>query len=305
MRRSPPPAATSSGACGASAKRRGPTCIPRSSASWPRSSTPSTASSGPSASARWTGRSTPRSFAPTSSTPSSAGCDGRSDGSMTALGWLSRSAADVPPGEDWLGERERAVHAALAVAPRRESWRLGRWTAKCAVAAWLGAPPGRVEVVAAPDGAPEAWIAGELAPVALSISHRAGRGLAVVAAAGYAVGCDLEVVEPRSDAFIRDWLAAPEQAFVGGGDRAQRANLVWTAKEAAAKVRREGLRLDVRSMVARLGGGDEEWSPLEVAGLRGWWRAEPGWVMSVASEPAAAPPRRLQNSGWRWPSSSV
>ena len=46
---------------------------------------------------------------------------------------------------------------------------------------------------------------------------------------------------------MRDWLAPEEQALAAGDSTA--ANLVWTAKEAAAKVRREGLRLDVRSAV--------------------------------------------------------
>jgi 4'-phosphopantetheinyl transferase len=210
---------------------------------------------------------------------------------MTALAWLSRTAADVPPGEAWLGERERAVLDTLTVAPRRDSWRLGRWTAKCAVGAWAGVPAEAVEVAAAPDGAPEAWVGGDRAGVSLSISHRAGRGIAAVAEC--AVGCDLEVVEPRSDAFLREWLAEPEREFVTAGDRALRANLVWTAKEAAAKVRREGLRLDVRGMVARPACGEGEWAPVEVAGLRGWWRAEPGWVMAIVSEPAGEPPRRL------------
>ena len=210
---------------------------------------------------------------------------------MTAPAWLSRSSADVPPGDAWLDERERAVLDGLAFAPRRASWRLGRWTAKCAVGAWLGVAEEAVAVLAAPDGAPEAFLDGARVPVSLSISHRAGRGIAAVGEA--AVGCDLEVVEPRSGAFVREWLAPAERDFVAAGDGALRANLVWTAKEAAAKVRREGLRLDVRAMVARPACGDGEWSPVEVAGLRGWWRREPGWVMAVVSDPAGDPPRAL------------
>ncbi len=44
---------------------------------------------------------------------------------MNAPGWLSRREADVPTGEEWLGEREREVLAGLRIAPRRASWRLG------------------------------------------------------------------------------------------------------------------------------------------------------------------------------------
>ena len=216
---------------------------------------------------------------------------------MTALGWLSRSATDVPPGDAWLGPRERDVLAGLSIAPRRDSWRLGRFTAKAAVAAWLGVAAEAVEILAAEDGVPEAWLGEERAPVALSISHRAGRGIAVVGPPACAVGCDLEAIEPRSGAFVREWLAEVEREYVAAGDAAQRANLVWTAKEAAAKTRREGLRLDVRRMVARPEAGGPGWAPLAVAGdgvtTRGWWRAEPGWVIAVTSEPPGPAPRAL------------
>ena len=55
-------------------------------------------------------------------------------------------------------------------------------------------------------------------PVSISLSHRAGRALAAVADAPAAVGCDLELLEPRSPAFVRDWLAPEEQARVTAGD---------------------------------------------------------------------------------------
>src|SRR4051812_45242529 len=211
-----------------------------------------------------------------------------------AGGWLTRSSADVPAGDAWLGQRERATLAGLRIVKRREDWRLGRWTAKAAVAAWLAADLARLEVLAAEDGAPEGWLAGPGAPLSLSLSHRAGLALAAVADAPGIVGCDLERLEPRSPAFVRDWLAPAEQALVGG-DAIVAPNLVWTAKEAAAKVRREGLRLDVRSAVTRFeaGGADGRWRPLVVewAGeelrTRGWWRVHDGFVMTIAQAPDA------------------
>lgn len=223
---------------------------------------------------------------------------------MTAPGWLSRSRADVPGGDAWLGPRERAAQDRLRFPRRRADWRLGRWTAKAAVGAWLGVDPPTVEVLAAPDGAPEAWLGKRRLPVTVSLSHRDGRAIAVVADAPGAVGCDLEVVEPRSDAFVAEWLTPSERAAVkaAGADGASRtANLAWTAKEAAAKVRREGLRLDVRHAEAVF---DQDapapaWRRLVVRwdeGERtaGWWREDPGWVMVVAGEPEPeGPPLRL------------
>jgi 4'-phosphopantetheinyl transferase len=218
-----------------------------------------------------------------------------------STGWLTRSLADVPLGDEWLGEREGQVLAGLRIAKRREDWRLGRWTAKAALAAWLGAQPRRLEVLAADDGAPEAWLDGRQAPVSVSVSHRAGRALAAVTDAPAVVGCDLERLEPRSAAFVADWLAPAEQALAAG-DATHIPNLVWTAKEAAAKVRRAGLRLDVRSAVTRLepgGAAGDRWRPLAVEWTgerlvtRGWWRYEDGFVMTVAMAPDGRPPVRV------------
>jgi 4'-phosphopantetheinyl transferase len=224
---------------------------------------------------------------------------------MTAPGWLTGSLAEVPAGDGWLGARERRALEALRVEKRRADWRLGRWTAKAAVGAWLALPALRIEIVAGDDGAPEAWLDGERAPVSVSLSHRGGRALAAVTSAPAVVGCDLELVEPRSGAFVREWLAPAEQRLVAAFDGPERdriANLVWTSKEAAAKVRREGLRLDVRRAAVDVPDATAraaDWRPLAVDWGRergrtaGWWRAEPGWVMAIFGDPAPDRPRRL------------
>ena len=185
---------------------------------------------------------------------------------MTSPGWLTRSLADVPTDDGWLGVCEVEVLAGLRFEKRRADWRLGRFASKAAVAIWLGVPPGRVEVAAAPDGAPEAWLDGRRAPASLSLN---------------------------------DWLAPSERRLpaAAGARRDNVANLLWTAKEAAA-ARREGLRLDVRQAVAELEGLSSttpDWRRLAVvwgdgAGrAAGWWRA---------GARAAASARRL-NSGRR------
>jgi len=213
-------------------------------------------------------------------------------------GWLVRDAAAVPAGDDWLGPREREVLTGLTVAPRRADWRLGRWTAKAAVAAWTGRPPADLEVVAAADGAPEAWAGERRLALSVSVSHRAGRAVAAVCDAPAVVGCDVELVEPRSRAFLREWLSEAERRAVAAApDPALTANLLWTGKEAAAKVRREGLRLDVRHAVVRpaLPPADgTAWATLAVTlegrEVHGWWRRDRGHVLSVLCEPAAAGP---------------
>jgi 4'-phosphopantetheinyl transferase len=180
----------------------------------------------------------------------------------------------------------------LMIAKRRADWRLGRFTAKAAAAEWLGVPDARVEILAAPDGAPDVWIGQERAPVSLSLTHRAGRAVAVVADAYCAVGCDLELVEPRRDAFVREWFSPWEQelVFSAGERRDLLANLLWTAKEAAVKARREGLRLDPRHAAVQLGNGSWPWRPLSVTwdnepwAVEGWWRGDEGFVLAVVAE---------------------
>lgn len=225
---------------------------------------------------------------------------------MAVLGWLTRELGEVPPDDEWLSEREREVLAALGLPKRRADWRLGRWAAKAAVAAWWKGEIGVIEVATEKDGSPAVLLDGAKAQVALSVSHREGRALVAVGGSPRAVGCDLEAIEPRSPAFIREWLGPAERELLAGLDdkRTQMvANLIWTAKEAACKVRHEGLRLNVRRArvePAALEVPPGSWAPLQVAWEdgsfeEGWWRWEPGWVMSVLSDPASmAPPSELR-----------
>ncbi len=221
---------------------------------------------------------------------------------MDAPRWLSRHASEVPPGDAWLSEAERSVLGGLRVPRRREDWRLGRFTAKAAVGAWLGVPPERISVLPAADGAPEAFLDGRPAPVALSLSHRAGAGLAVVCDPRRPIGCDLELIEPRSGAFVREWLGVDEQRLIATAPQTARAvlaNVIWSAKEAASKVLREGLRLNVREASVSLGAaGDDGWDAARVdwrdgSSATGWWRIEEPFVIVVLSEAPISVPRHL------------
>ena len=225
---------------------------------------------------------------------------------MLGLGWLTRELGEVPPDDEWLSERECATLSALRAPKRRAEWRLGRWAAKAAVAAWRGVEIELVEVAAAADGSPTILLNGAAPQLALSLSHRKGRALAAVGDGPIAVGCDLEAIEPRSPAFMREWLSPTERELLGGlneGRREIAANLFWTAKEAASKARRGGLRLNLRRARAEPSALEQppgSWAPLRVAWEggsfeEGWWRWEPGWVMSVLSDPASGePPSKLR-----------
>jgi 4'-phosphopantetheinyl transferase len=217
--------------------------------------------------------------------------------------WHRAVAGDVPSHDHWLTLGERAVLAGLNVAKRREDWRLGRWTAKALVAAVLDVPVDRVEVRAADDGAPEAFVEGGRTELSLSLSHRDGVAVAALAPAPTVIGIDLEMLETRSDAFVREWLSDEERTALpsAGPARDVRVLCSWTGKEASAKVLREGLRLAVQQAVVTPSSpeGCVVWSPLRVTWTRerlehlGWWRVDERSVIAIVTDPPTDPPTEL------------
>ncbi len=221
--------------------------------------------------------------------------------------WLEQTEANLPPANDWLSAGERLRLDGMRVAKRHADWRLGRWTAKRALAAYLNLPdsPPRladIEIRPAQSGAPEVFIANQPAEVVISLSHRAGVAACAITLGRAELGCDLEIVEPRSDAFIADYFATEEQALIEGMSPARRFLLVallWSAKESALKALRTGLRLDTRSVIVRpifpLNDERENWLPLQVVCesgqiFDGWWQNTGNLLRTMVTSPSPAPP---------------
>ncbi|MEN8161113.1 MAG: hypothetical protein ABFS41_13665, partial [Myxococcota bacterium] len=127
--------------------------------------------------------------------------------------WHSVGEHELPPGPDWLTAVERDRAASMRFTKRRNDYLLGRYISKLAVAAALGLPRSsasleRVEVknrMSGPErGVPELLLDGAPAPFDVSITDRAGWGVCVLTEPGARVGCDLELVEPRSEGFVAD-----------------------------------------------------------------------------------------------------
>jgi 4'-phosphopantetheinyl transferase len=198
---------------------------------------------------------------------------------------------------------------------RRTEYRLRRWTGKRAVATALGLPSdppdalARVELLNRLTGAPYVEVDGAPVRVDVSLTDRAGHAVAVVGtgAGEGTVGVDLELVEPRSDGFVDDFLTPLEVAYVhrmrdeaGEEGRQVAANLLWSAKESALKVLRVGLRADTRTVevdVARQVRADD-WGELAVRCVDGrivpgWWRREGAFVLTVAAAVAHDPPEPM------------
>jgi len=210
--------------------------------------------------------------------------------------WTLLPASELPQGDDWLGAEERKVLAGLRFQKRRSDWRLGRFVAKRTVSSLVGFDDlHRIHILAAEDGAPEAWIDGQRLDSEISISHRDGLAACAVSP-GAGIGCDLEAVEPRSSRFVNDFFTERERRAVGTTADAHRDRVValtWSAKESALKVLRVGLRRDTRSVEVVL--DDVEaleagWHPLRAAvspegrNFRGWWREEDRIVLTILSD---------------------
>jgi len=230
--------------------------------------------------------------------------------------WLARGLAQVPDTDAWLSPREAERLAAMRYGKRASEFLVSRFAAKLALARAVGvevtdvADLACIEVARRPTGAPRALVSGEPAGVAMSSTDRADWAVTVVGTAagspgvdGLEVGCDLELVEPRSPGFVRDYLTDSEQALVAEAAWPVEvtANLLWSAKESALKVLQTGLRRDTRSVevVLEEGDGRDGWYPLRVHPVEGgtfpgWWRRSGSFLLTVAANRPTPPPVSLE-----------
>jgi 4'-phosphopantetheinyl transferase len=231
---------------------------------------------------------------------------------MTNVYWLEQIEADVPAENDWLAIGEALCLNGMRFAKRRTDWRLGRWTAKRALAICLNVPDDRqalagIEIRAAPSGAPEVFLATQPSAATISLSHCSGKAISAVVTSEVALGCDLERIEPHSDTFVADYFTAEEQALIArssAADRSRLLALLWSAKESALKALHAGLRLDTRSVIVSLSDSSlshNGWHPLRVQYadhqvFQGWWQHAGDFVQTVVSVPPPDPPVSLAES---------
>jgi len=237
------------------------------------------------------------------------------------LYWLEHAEAELPADNDWLSAEESACLNGMRFPKRRADWRLGRWTAKRAVAICLNMPTqarvlAEIEIRPAQSGAPEVFVTNQAAALSISLSHRAGVAACAVVLANVALGCDLETVEPRSDGFVADYFTAEEQALCAQApatDRFRLLALLWSGKESALKALHTGLRLDTRSVTVRpsaafvpstcsgqavsvpTSSGPHLWSPLHAycangQVFSGWWQETAKYLRTVVIAPPSASP---------------
>ena len=227
---------------------------------------------------------------------------------------LAHGEHEVPASTEWLSPHELDHLDSIRFTKRRNEYLTRRWTAKQAIATVVEldrspASLARIEVRHRESGAPYAQVDGEMAEVDVSMSDRAGWAVCLVGPPGSAssgtLGIDLEVVEPRSDAFVADFFTAAERDYVRSlaqrHRRDEAANLIWSAKEAALKVQQVGLRVDTRTVEVELQHAPrpDGWREMTVTGthgpMPGWWRRDGVYLLTIAFAAPRDPPRWLPN----------
>ena len=136
---------------------------------------------------------------------------------------------------------------------RKVEWLAGRIAAKgafarCAARSESDGPTGPVSVLNNEDRVPYILDHPE---VHLSITHSHGYAVAVVAP--FAIGIDLEKIEPRPLSLTHYFFSEEEQklASEGGGDASARDGVItrlWSRKEALSKYLQRGASLDFKTL---------------------------------------------------------
>ena len=222
-----------------------------------------------------------------------------------ALFWSIRKASDLPAKDNWLSRAERAHLTAFRFPKRRKDWTLGRWAAKNLLLAhlsptWPHTSPAAIEIRAARDGAPEPFLNGHPLPLSLSISHASGIAFCAAGPGNLPLGCDIERVEPRSEAFLCDFFTVRELRLINAVPEHARpflSTLLWSAKESALKAMRRGLREDTRSVEVTFPelGTFGSWHNLLITHMPskrtffGWWRRDGTCVETLAATRRAQP----------------
>lgn len=216
---------------------------------------------------------------------------------------------ELPAHDDWLTPPEAERLQGLSFTKRREEARLARWTAKHALAGALRLDATQAHVLRklvirnASDGAPEVFMDDARAPLSISMTDRADWAVCTVIGGEHPIGCDLELVEPRSKAFVADYFTEAERRKIADApapDHDLLANLIWSAKESTLKVLRTGLRRDTRSVEVHADRSEREdgWCGLyatttEGLSFTGWWRRFGPFILTYVSTYATMPPESL------------
>lgn len=220
---------------------------------------------------------------------------------MKKLQYALQALDQLPESLDWLTPAERERYEGFRFDKRQQDWLLGRWTAKQALLGLSSLPQSdisRFEICSTSSGAPEPKLDDKPCGTALSISHSHGRAFAVVSSETTDLGCDIELVEPRSAAFVDTFFTAAEFERVQSAAPEYRdilVTMIWSAKESTLKVLRTGLKVDTRSVEVTDQDAGADWRiartvARDAGEFSCLWRLDNGFVLSIVTrEPVEIP----------------
>jgi phosphopantetheinyl transferase len=160
-----------------------------------------------------------------------------------------------------------------------------------------------ISVLNRPSGEPFIYIEGQGEwEFPISLSHRSEVAMAAVPESrAFRIGADVETIEPRDTALVRQFFTDREALLVSGSGEARDEVVarLWSAKEAVLKLLGLGLRIDTRAIEVDLDGVSFSgcpagWEPMQVrprvepsaarmpSSMRVVWRREAGVVLTVA-----------------------
>ena len=158
----------------------------------------------------------------------------------------------------------------------------------------------RFEIDSAPNGAPVPRLDGRPYPVGLSLSHSNDCAFAAVSQRGASLGCDIELIEPRSEVFVETYFTESERVRVSEASPSSRDSVVtkiWSAKESTLKALQTGLQVDTRSVEviddgdrAREGWGVARTVVREAGEFSCLWRHHHDFVLTIAARELAGVP---------------
>ncbi len=214
--------------------------------------------------------------------------------------WNIQSLGEMSPSFEWLHHSEMHILAGFKFVKKRNDWLLGRWTAKnlvwyCHFHQNVDIKLTDIQILPAKEGTPIAYYHAVKLPLVISLSHRENTCLSVLTKGNDKIGCDLEIVENRSQAFIQDYFTTNEQKFmlsfpdISGNVLP---NLFWSAKESTLKALRIGLRTDTRNVDVSLEKFTipEEWNNFSVRfipddlSFYGKWKVKDKMIFTIVGD---------------------
>ena len=201
---------------------------------------------------------------------------------LVGFGAIRDLLRQLPAGEAWLSEVERARYLRITRATRRNQFLAGHGYARQLLTRFDGGAFEDWSLSHNKHGAPLATRGGDDVGVHVSISHSGGQ--VACAVASVPVGVDIEVAgRPRDLMRLAKSLYAPAfwraLATDDAMSRKQRFFRRWTLDEARAKAMGRGL---LRTTLAT-----QEWSPVAANEADGWtWDVPLGWLAIALAEPA-------------------